>query len=75
MSTLEATISMLESMPTQDQLKVYEFTKKLLSSPFTPVTKNNVLNDLANSESEFENGQGVDAIDAIFKMRQEHDFI
>lgn len=54
MSTLEATVSMLEAMPEDARIKVLEFTQQLFTSrkpanPFVPVSQEQVLSDLAES--------------------------
>ena len=50
MSTLESTVSMLEVLPDTDVQIVFNVTKELMdkhdTSPFKPVTKEDVLNDL-----------------------------
>lgn len=54
MSTLDATVSMLEAMPEDARIKVMEFTQKLFTSkksvsPFVPVNQERILSDLAES--------------------------
>ena len=80
MSTLEATVSMLEAMPEEARIKVYQYARSMFSSdrpsnPFTPVTKEKVLADLKASSQEFDNGQGMDAKDAVQEMRRQRGFI
>lgn len=80
MSTLDATISMLETMPEEARIMVYQYTRTLFSSkrpenPFTPINKEKILTDLAVSTSEFESGQGQDAKSVIVEMRKQHGFI
>ena len=80
MSTVEATLSMLESMPEEARHKVFLYTRELFSSerpsnPFTPVSESQVLADLEKATKEFGNGEGVDAVDAISSMRKQHGFI
>ena len=80
MSTLEATVSMLETMPEEARIKVFEYTRSVFSSarpssPFTPAGKSQVMEDLEISSREFEQGQGLNAKDAINGMRQQHGFI
>ena len=48
MSTLDATVSMLEAMPEDARIKVMEFTQKLFTSrkpanPFVPVSQEQIL--------------------------------
>ncbi|MBO6308052.1 MAG: hypothetical protein J6I76_11550 [Oribacterium sp.] len=80
MNILEATIAMLESMPDEDISKVYKYTRKLFEeikpeNPFGPLTKEQVLTDLAISREEFEQGKSLDAREAIMEMRRSHGFI
>ena len=54
MSTLDATVSMLEAMPEDARIKVMQFTQKLFTSrkpsnPFIPVSQEQILSDLAES--------------------------
>ena len=80
MSTLEATLSMLETMPEEARKKVYEYTKSLYTSPrpanpYTPLTEDKVMADLALATMEFEAGKGLDAKEAIQEMRKQHGFV
>ena len=80
MSTLEATMSMLEAMPEEARLKVYQYTRTMFSSshpssPFTPASKENVLADLKASSQEVDAGKGTDAKAAIQEMRRQHGFV
>ena len=57
MSTLDATVSMLEAMPEDARIKVMEFTQKLFTSrkpanPFVPVSQEQILSDLAESRQQ-----------------------
>jgi hypothetical protein len=80
MSTLEATISMLEVMPEEAQRKVFLFTQDLFgakkpASPFTPVTEQQVLDDLSASREQIAQGRGVNMADGLRQMGKEHGFI
>ena len=80
MSTLEATISMLEAMPEEARVKVYQYTRTMFSSnrpsnPFTPVSKESVMADLKASSQEFDKGEGLDARTAIQEMRRQRGFV
>ncbi len=51
MSSIEATVSMLEVMPEDARIKVLEFTQGLFTSrkpanPFVPLTEEQILSDL-----------------------------
>ena len=73
MSTLEATVSMLEAMPEEARIKVLEFTQQLFTSrkpanPFVPVSQEQVLSDLAESRQQIAAGQGLNMEEALNKM-------
>ncbi len=75
MSTLEATISMLEAMPEDARIKVMEFTQKLFTSrkpanPFVPVSQEQIFSDLAESRQQISDGKGLDMEDALNRMAQ-----
>lgn len=80
MSTLEATVSMLEAMPEDARIKVLEFTQQLFTSrkpanPFVPVSQEQVLSDLAESRQQIAAGQGLNMEEALNKMGEQHGFI
>ena len=80
MSTLDATVSMLESMPEDARIKVMEFTQKLFTSrkpanPFVPVSQEQILSDLAESRQQISAGQGLNMEDALKRMGKQHGFI
>jgi len=65
MSTLDATVSMLEAMPEDARIKVLEFTQQLFTSrkpanPFVPISQEQVLSDLAESRRQIADGEGLD---------------
>ena len=80
MSTLDATVSMLEAMPEDARIKVMEFTQKLFTSrkpanPFVPVSQEQILSDLAESRQQISAGQGLNMEDALKRMGNQHGFI
>lgn len=80
MSTLDATVSMLEAMPEDARIKVMEFTQQLFTSrkpenPFVPVSQKQVLSDLAESRQQIADEQGVDMEEALIRMGKQHGFI
>lgn len=80
MSTLDATISMLEAMPEDARIKVLEFTQQLFTSPkpanpFVLVDQEQVLSDLAESRRQIAAGQGINMEDALNRMGKQHGFI
>lgn len=80
MSTLDATVSMLEAMPEDARIKVLEFTKQLFTSrkpvnPFVTVSQEQVLSDLVESRQQIAAGQGINMKDALNRMGKQHEFI
>lgn len=80
MSTLDATVSMLEAMPEDARIKVLEFTQKLFTSrkpenPFIPVSQEQVFSDLAESRRQIADGEGLNMEDALDRMGKQHGFI
>lgn len=80
MSTLDATVSMLEAMPEEARIKVMEFTQKLFTSkkpanPFVPVSQEQLLCDLAESRQQISNGEGLDMENALNEIGKQHGFI
>ena len=80
MSTLEATMSMLEAMPEDARLKVFEFTQQLFSaprpaSPFAPLSEEKLLADLDEARRQIENGQGQNIQEALLGMGKRHGFV
>ena len=72
MSTLESTISMLRVMPEADVQIIFEMTKKLFNdqtSPFTYVSKEQILEDIDESLKQVESGKTVKAAEAISQLR------
>lgn len=70
MSTLDATVSMLEAMPEDARIKVMEFTQKLFTSrkpanPFVPISQEQILSNLAKSRQQISDGKGLDMEDAL----------
>lgn len=80
MSTLDATVSMLEAMPEDARIKVMEFTQRLFTSqkpanPFLPVSQEQILSDLAESRQQISDGEGFDMEDALNRIGKQHGFI
>ncbi|MCM1125963.1 MAG: hypothetical protein NC429_05770 [Lachnospiraceae bacterium] len=80
MSTLDATVSMLEAMPEDARIKVLEFTQQLFTSrrpanPFVPVGQEQILSDLAESRQQIATGQGLNMEEALNRMGKQHGFI
>lgn len=80
MSTIDATVSMLEAMSEDARIKVYEFTQQLFTArkpanPFTPISASQVLSDLAESRQQIAEGKGIDMNKALEEMGKKHGFI
>lgn len=80
MSTLDATVSMLEAMPEDARIKVMEFTQRLFTSrtpanPFIPLNQEHILFDLAESHRQISGDKGLDMEEALKKMGKQHEFI
>lgn len=80
MSTIEATMSMMEVMPEDARIKVMEYAQKLFTSrkpanPFVPLTTEQVLLDLDKAHKQIEEGKGVPADVAMTEMGRRHGFI
>lgn len=62
MSTIEATVSMMEVMPEEAKVKVMEFTQRLFSAerpanPFVPKGIDDIMSDLEESEQDYRAGR------------------
>ena len=68
MSTLDATVSMLEAMPEDARFKVFEYTQQLFSTK-------QVLSDLAESRHQIDDGKGLDMADALNELGKQHEFV
>lgn len=80
MSTIEATVSMLETMPEEARRKVLTYTQKVFSSyrpanPFIPKSKAQILSELDESERQISEGKCQDATAAVMELKRQHGFI
>ena len=80
MSTLEATVSMLEAMPEDARAIVFEFTQKLFTShkpasPFEPLSVEKILSDLSVSREQAARGEGIQMKEALMEMGKRHGFV
>lgn len=80
MSTIDATISMLETMPEEARLMVFKYTQSLFTAPkpanpFMPKTKKDILDDLAESREQTAEGKGVDMKTALQEIGARHGFV
>ena len=75
MSTLESTISMLRVMPEADVRVIFEMTKKLFddkASPFAPVSKKQILQDVDVTSRQIEQGNTQDTEEAIRELKTKY---
>ena len=80
MDTIEATVSMLETMPEEARLLVYNYTQELFSvqrpaNLFTPISTDKLLSDLEESRRQIEAGEGMNMKEVLREMGRQHGFI
>ena len=76
MSTIEATVSMLETMLEEARTMVFKYTQSLFTSPkpanpYAPKTEEDVLSDLEESRKQISEGKGVDMKQALIGMGEQ----
>ena len=75
MSTLEQTVSMLESLPEDDVKAIHDITYRFYireHSPLKPVTREQILMDLAVSRQQIANGEGKELGEAIREIEAKY---
>ncbi len=80
MSTIEATVSIMEGMSEDARDKVLEFARSLFAAkktktPFVPLSEDQILEELAESRQQIANGEGIPAEVAMERMGKMHGFI
>ena len=80
MSTMEATISMLEAMPEEARIKVMEYTQRLSTAnkpatPFIPASSDEILSDLEESRQQIASGQGLNMKDTLKELGKCYGFV
>ena len=80
MGTIEATVSMLETMPEEARLLVFNYTQELFSAQrpanlFTPISTDKLLSDLEESRRQIEAGEGKNMKEVLKEMGKQHGFI
>ena len=73
-------VIMLEVMPENARLLVLQYTQSLFNarkpaSPFIQKTESQILDDLAESRRQIEDGKGIDMKSALEQMGADHGFI
>ena len=75
MSTLEQTVSMLESLPEDDVKAIHDIIYRFYireRSPFKPLSKKQILNDLAISRAQIANGECKEFGEAIQEIEAKY---
>ena len=75
MSTLEQTVSMLESLPEEDLKAIHDITYRFYihaRNPFAPLTREQILTDLAISREQVANGNFMDFDNAVNEIRKKY---
>ena len=75
MSTLEQTVSMLETLPEDDVKAIHDITYRFYirkQSSIKPLTKEQILNDLAVSRQQIANGEGKELGEAIREIEAKY---
>lgn len=80
MSTVEATISVMENMTPEEQKYVYEVACEIIAArnprnPYKPLTQQQIIDDLALSRQQVEEGKTTDAREAFTAMGEKYGFI
>ena len=76
MSVTEATLGLMSTMSEEELLEMYHQARQIVdrrNSPFRPLSKRQILADLAVSRQQIENGEVVDFDRAIDEIEAQHD--
>lgn len=75
MSTLEATVSMLETLPEEDLIAINGIVRRFVvkeSNPYRPLSKQETLEKLAVSRRHAKEGKVTEARQAVGEIRKKH---
>lgn len=77
MGTLEATVSMLETLPEPELLAIHDMTrrfymKQTAQNPLEPMTERQMLDKLSASRKHAKEGKVMDADVAVSKIREKY---
>ena len=74
MSIKEANIELISLLPEEDQKKVFQFLQGIFSddNPFKPLSRKEILDDLAESRQCYECGKYQDFDDALEEISREY---
>ena len=76
MSVTEATLDLMHTMTEEELLEMYHQARRIIderTSPFRPLSKRRILDDLATSRKQIENGEVVDFDEAIDEIEAQYD--
>ncbi len=75
MSIKEANIELISVLPDEDQERVFKFLRDIFSddNPFKPMSKKEILADLAKSRQCYDNGDYQDFDEALEEISQEYE--
>jgi EAL domain-containing protein (putative c-di-GMP-specific phosphodiesterase class I) len=73
MSTIEATISMMEVLPEDDLVQICNFTtmlyeKRKVNNPFVPLTEEKLMSDLETSRTQIAQGKSLNMKTALEQL-------
>jgi EAL domain-containing protein (putative c-di-GMP-specific phosphodiesterase class I) len=73
MSTMEATISMMEVLPEDDLVQICNFTtmlyeKRKVNNPFVPLTEEKLMSDLETSRTQIAQGKSLNMKTALEQL-------
>lgn len=79
MSTIAATVSIMEELPESSRQQILVFAQEQYKkaephNPFAPLTKEKVLSDINLSEKQIDEGKGIDATEAVMALRKKYGF-
>ena len=75
MSLIDATKSLIDTMSEDELLEIYHQAINIIyqrSNPFRPLTKQQILADLATSRKQIEDGEYLDFEDAINEIEAQY---
>lgn len=75
MSLIDATKSLIDTMSEDELLEIYHQARNIIdqrSNPFRPLTKQQILADLATSRKQIEDGEYLDFEDAINEIEAQY---
>lgn len=77
MSTLEATVSMLETLPEEELNAIYEVTKRIfvnrsVNNPFQPKTEDEIIRELDIAREHVEEGMFFEAEEVSEELRRKY---